>query len=416
MIVSLSEDVLRAVPKSLREAAYALGANKYDVTAKVVVPAAFSGILASFLLAISRAVGETMAVALAAGLQPKLTLNPLDSVQTMTAFIVEVSQGDTPVGSLGYHTIFAVGLTLFAFTMSMKSSRSIHPGPHEREVRMNTKIKSNLFGTACLLATLVSVSLLFFLLSSIVHQGYSRLNWELITSMPSEFPERAGIKLAMVGSLWLICLTALIAVPIGVGTAIYLEEYARTSKVRSLIQLHISNLAGVPSVVYGILGLGLFVRALALDRSVLSGALTLSLVVLPIIILAAQEALKSVPDSIRNASYALGATRWQTIWRQVLPAATPAIMTGVILALSRAIGEAAPLLVVGAVGTATFLPTKLSDEFSALPIQIYNWAARAQDEFHNVAGSGIIVLMVMLICMNAVAVFVRYRFARKIQW
>lgn len=281
---------------------------------------------------------------------------------------------------------------------------------------MKSKLKSGLFGTACLLATLTSVALLFFLLFSIVQQGYERLNWDLVSRMPSQIPEKAGIKLAMVGSLWLIGLTTLIAVPVGVGTAIYLEEYAGASKFRTLIQLNISNLAGVPSVVYGILGLGLFVRALALDRSVLAGALTLSLVVLPIIILAAQEALRSVPDSIRSASYALGATRWQTIWRQVLPASTPAIMTGVILALSRAIGEAAPLLVVGAVGTATFLPAKLSDEFSALPIQIYTWAAHPREEFHQLAGSGIIVLMVMLICMNAIAVFVRYRFARKVQW
>lgn len=281
---------------------------------------------------------------------------------------------------------------------------------------MNSKLKSWLFGCACLAATVVSVCLLFFLLGGILVAGWDRLNWKLITSMPSEFPEKAGIKLALVGSLWLIGLTTLFAVPVGIATAIYLEEYAKKNRLRSVIQLNISNLAGVPSVVYGILGLGLFVRAMSLDRSVLAGALTLSLVVLPIIILASQEALRSVPGSIRSASYALGATRWQTIWRQVLPAATPAIMTGVILALSRAIGEAAPLLVVGAVGTATFLPSSIHDEFSALPIQIFNWSSRPQREFHDAAGSGIIVLMIMLICMNAVAVFVRYRFSKHIQW
>jgi phosphate transport system permease protein len=155
---------------------------------------------------------------------------------------------------------------------------------------------------------------------------------------------------------------------------------------------------------------------MSLGSSVLAGALTLTLVVLPVVILAAQEAIRSVPNSIRNASYALGATRWQTIWRQVLPAAAPGIMTGVILALSRAIGEAAPLLLVGAVGTANFLPTKLSDEFSALPIQIFNWSSDAKHEFHELAGAGVIVLMVMLVCMNAIAVFVRYRFAKRVQW
>lgn len=276
--------------------------------------------------------------------------------------------------------------------------------------------KAKLFGMACATATLISVLLLVFLLISIGINGYSRLSFNLLTKMPSQIPELAGIKLAFVGSLWLISLTTLMAVPVGVGTAIYLEEYAKKSRLRSLIQLNISNLAGVPSVVYGLLGLGLFVRTMSLGPSVIAGALTLSLVILPIIILAAQEALRSVPDSIRSASYALGATRWQTIWRQVLPAATPGIMTGVILALSRAIGEAAPLLVVGAVGTANFLPTKLSDSFSALPLQIYNWSADPKTEFHELAGSGIIVLMLMLVCMNSVAVLVRYRFAKRVQW
>lgn len=279
-----------------------------------------------------------------------------------------------------------------------------------------SKLKSDLFGFACAAATLFSLSLLLFLLVSIVIQGYERFSFDLLTKMPSQVPERAGIKLAFVGSLWLIGLTTLVAVPVGVGTAIYLEEYAKASKLRTLIQLNISNLAGVPSVVYGLLGLGLFVRAIALGHSVLAGALTLSLVVLPVIILAAQEALRSVPDSIRSASYALGATRWQTIWRQVLPAATPGIMTGVILALSRAIGEAAPLLVVGAVGTANFLPSKLSDSFSALPLQIYSWTADSKHAFHELAGSSIIVLMIMLVCMNSIAVYVRYRFAKRVQW
>ena len=276
--------------------------------------------------------------------------------------------------------------------------------------------KSVLFSGVCRAATICSVGLLLFLLAAIVWKGYPRLSWELLQRMPSERPANAGVRLALAGSAWLIGLTALLAVPIGVATAVYLEEYARATKLRRIIQINISNLAGVPSIVYGILGLGFFVRTLALGHSVAAGALTLSLVVLPIIILAAQEALRSVPDSLRSASYALGATQWQTVWHQVLPAAIPGIMTGVILALSRAIGEAAPLLVVGAVGTATFLPQKLSDEFSALPIQIFNWASRPQQEFHELAGAAILVLMIFLVCMNAVAVIVRYRFTKKIQW
>jgi len=270
-------------------------------------------------------------------------------------------------------------------------------------------LKSKIFGYACFAATVISVLALAFMLVTILFKGYDRLSPTLLTRIQTAFPDRAGIQLGLVGSLWLISLTTLFAVPIGIGAAIYLEEYAPKNWVHTVIQINISNLAGIPSVVYGILGLGLFVRALALDRSVLSGALTLSLVVLPIIILSAQEALRSVPSSIRDASYALGASRWQTTWHQVLPAATPSMTTGIILALSRAIGEAAPLLVVGAVGTATFLPAKLSDEFSALPVQIFIMSR--DTAFHEIAGAATVVLMIFLVLMNLIAAAVRYRFS-----
>ena len=197
---------------------------------------------------------------------------------------------------------------------------------------------------------------------------------------------------------------------------LYLEEYAPASRWRSLVQLNIANLAGVPSIVYGILGLGLFVRALALQRSILAGALTLTLVVLPIVILAAQESLRAVPDSIRQASYALGATRWQTVWHQVLPAATPGIMTGVILAISRALGEAAPLVAIGAATFITFVPISPTDEFSALPVQIFDWTSRPQPEFHHVAAAAIVVLLTVLILLNATAVYVRYHYGKRIRW
>lgn len=273
-----------------------------------------------------------------------------------------------------------------------------------------TSLRSKVFGVLCFSATLIAIAALGFMLTTILLNGYRRLDFELLSRMQTAFPDRAGIQLGLVGSLWLIGLTTLFAVPVGVGAAIYLEEYATKNWIHSVIQINIANLAGVPSVVYGILGLGLFVRALALERSVLAGALTLSLVVLPIIILSAQEALRAVPSSIRNASYALGATRWQTTWHQVLPAATPSITTGIILALSRAVGEAAPLLVVGAVGTATFLPAKLSDEFSALPVQIFIMSR--DSAFHEIAGAATVVLMVFLICMNLIAAVVRYRFSK----
>ncbi len=279
-----------------------------------------------------------------------------------------------------------------------------------------SRLAARLFAASCLAATLLCVGMLLVLVWSVVASGLAWLDLDFLTSFPSRHPEKAGIRSALAGSLWLTGLTAAISLPLGVGAAVYLEEYASGSRWRTLVQINIANLAGVPSVVYVILGLGLFVQMFALGRSVIAGALTLSLVVLPIIILATQEALRGVPDSIRNASYALGATRWQTVWHQVLPASLPGIMTGVILALSRAIGEAAPLVAVGAMMYVPFVPSGPMDQFTALPIQIFNWSARPQEEFHQVAGAAIIVLLTVLVSMNTVAVLVRYRCARRIRW
>lgn len=279
------------------------------------------------------------------------------------------------------------------------------------------KLASQLFTVLCAMCTLLCVSVLALLLWKVTSFGWNSLSWEFFTSYPSRFAEKSGIKSALVGSIYLIGLTALMSVPIGVGAAIYLEEYAPHNRWRTLVQLNIANLAGVPSIVYGILGLGLFVRALQLNRSVMAGALTLTLVVLPIVILSAQEALRAVPSTIRQASYALGATRWQTIWHQLLPAALPGILTGVILAISRALGEAAPLIAIGAATYVRFLPENLLvDEFSALPLQIFNWTDQPQKGFHEVAAAGIVVLLAVLICMNAVAVVLRYRFGKNVKW
>ena len=275
---------------------------------------------------------------------------------------------------------------------------------------------SQAFAFVCMLMTMFCVLVVVVLLTSIFYRGFPWLTWNFLTNFPSRFPAKAGILPALVSSIWLIALTTLFSVPIGVGAAVYLEEYAKASPWRSLVQLNISNLAGVPSIVYGILGLGLFVRVLMLERSILAGALTLTLVILPIIILAAQESLRAVPDSIRRASYALGATRWQTVRYQVLPAALPGIMTGVILAVSRALGEAAPLVAIGAATFITFVPKSPRDEFSSLPVQIYDWASRPQADFRDVAGAGIIVLLALLLVMNAGAVFVRYRYGQRIRW
>jgi phosphate transport system permease protein len=282
--------------------------------------------------------------------------------------------------------------------------------------RRRRAFMSRVFAGICMVATLLCVSVLVLLLWSIAARGVAWLNWDFLTNYPSRFPEKAGILSALVGSIWLIGLTALFSVPLGVGAALYLEEYAPASRWRSLIQLNIANLAGVPSIVYGLLGLGLFVRALELKQTLLAGALTLTLVVLPIIILAAQEALRAVPGSIRHASYALGATRWQTVWHQVLPASLPGILTGVILAISRALGEAAPLVLVGAAIFLNFVPASPTDEFAAMPMQIFYWAQHPNQDFHAVAAAAIIVLLTLLILMNAVAVYLRYHYGKRIRW
>ena len=286
----------------------------------------------------------------------------------------------------------------------------------DKNRRNSRRIISKLFELACLGATLASLALLVLLLGNVVYHGASRLNWGFLTNFPSRFPDKAGIKAALWGSVWLIGLTTLIAVPVGVGAAVYLEEYGRRNWWRTIIETNISNLAGVPSIVYGILGLGLFVRALGFDRSVMSGALTMALVILPIVIISSQEALRAVPSSIRHASFALGATRWQTVWHQVLPAALPGLLTGVVLAISRAMGEAAPLIMIGALTYVALVPKSPMDPFTALPIQVFNWSSRPQDEFREVAASGIIVLLVLLLCMNAAAVILRHRHGKHVRW
>lgn len=286
-----------------------------------------------------------------------------------------------------------------------------HPG------RPYASICAKLFAVLLRGATFICVATLLVLLWNIFSYGWDRVSVQFITSFPSRLAEQAGIKSSLAGSIYLIGLTALFSVPVGVGAAIYLEEYCRPSRWRTLVQTNIANLAGVPSIVYGIMGLGLFVRAMQLNRSVVAGALTLTLVVLPIVILASQEALRAVPSSIRTASYALGATRWQTVRIQLLPAALPGILTGIILALSRALGEAAPLVAIGAATYVRFLPDNIfEDDFSALPLQIYNWTDQPQEEFHQAAAAAIVVLLTVLIGMNALAVYLRRRFSKRIQW
>lgn len=265
------------------------------------------------------------------------------------------------------------------------------------------------FAWMCGLATLLGVVALAVLLIDVLVDGLSRVDAAFLTSFASRFPERAGVRAALAGSVWLLVLTAVLAFPVSVAAAVYLEEYAPKGLVTTAIQTNIANLAGVPSIVYGILGLALFVRALGFDRSILSGALTLSLLVMPVIIMASQEAIRAVPQTIREAAYGLGATRWQVVSHQVFPMALPGILTGTILALSRAVGETAPLILVGAVGFVAFTPTGVMDQFTVLPLQIYSWISRPQDEFRELAAAGIIVLLLLLLTMNAAAIILRNR-------
>jgi phosphate transport system permease protein len=270
-----------------------------------------------------------------------------------------------------------------------------------------------LFQAVALVVLAVALGALAVLVATVWRDGAHRLTWQFLTSFPSRRAESAGIYHAIVGSLYVIALTALMALPVGVAAATYLEEYGGRSPLARFIELNIANLAAVPSIIYGLLGLGLFVRTMAMGRSVLAGAATLALLALPVVILSTREALRTVPSSIREGSYALGATKWQTIWYQVLPMAVPGILTGLILALSRAIGETAPLITIGALTYIPFAPDSVWSAFTVLPIQIFNWVSRPQAAFKDNAAAGILVLLALLLTMNAIAIVLRDRYQRK---
>ena len=266
-----------------------------------------------------------------------------------------------------------------------------------------------LFQLVSLGALLVALAALAALVFDIVSDGASRLSFQFLTNIASRHAEQAGVYHALMGSIWVIVLTAALALPIGVAAAISLEEYGSRSVMARFIELNISNLAAVPSIIYGLLGLGLFVRLMGMGQSVMAGAATLALLVLPVVIMSTREALRTVPSSIREGSYALGATKWQTVWHQVLPMALPGVLTGLILALSRAIGETAPLITIGALTYIPFAPDGVWSKFTVLPIQVFNWVSRPQPEFKTNAAAGILVLMVLLLSMNAIAIVVRDR-------
>jgi phosphate transport system permease protein len=295
--------------------------------------------------------------------------------------------------------------------VSARATAAVRPAPDAGAARR--RHRDRVFRIVALAALCGALGVLAALLAAVFAGGWERLSWDFITSYPSRRASAAGIYPALVGSIYVIALTGAIALPIGVGAALYLEEYGRGTRLERLIEINIANLAAVPSIIYGLLGLGLFVRAFAMERSLLAGACTLALLVLPVVILSTREALRAVPKSLREGSYALGATKWQTIWHQVLPVSFPGILTGLILALSRAIGETAPLITIGALTYVPFAPDSLWSPFTVLPIQVFNWVSRPQTEFVQNAAAGIIVLLALLLSMNAVAIWLRDRLQKQ---
>lgn len=298
-----------------------------------------------------------------------------------------------------------------------------------REVIKRNKIWEFLFYFVGLISTFIGLALLCVLFIDLFIDGYPRLTYKFFTSFPSRFPKEAGILSAWVGSILIMIVTAISAIPVGVLAGVYLEEYAKKNWFTNFIEINISNLAGVPSIIYGLLALGLFVQTLKFGESILTGGLTLGLLILPMIIMATRESIRAIPDSIREASYALGATKWQTIKHHILPYSSGGILTGIIIGLSRAIGETAPVITVGALTFIAFLPTApftdafpyfsfkwLFDPFTVMPIQMFNWVSRPQKEFHINAAAAGIVLLVMTLAMNAVAIYIRYKFRKRIKW
>lgn len=304
---------------------------------------------------------------------------------------------------------------------SPDSHKSPPRGEQDFDIALARRYRwDRVFQIASWAAVIIAITILVVLMTDVLIDGLPRLDWTLISEYPSRKPGEAGLKSALVGTIWLMVLTAIITFPLGVGAGIYLEEFAANTWYARIIEININNLAAVPSIIYGLLGVAVFARIMVPitgGRSILTGALTLSLLILPIVIVATRESLRAVPNSLRQAGFALGATRWQVIREQIFPLAFPGILTGTILALSRAIGETAPLITIGALTFIAFLPplspAGLQTPFTALPIQIFNWVSRPQEEFHTAAAAGIIILMAVLLTMNATAIWLRNKFQKE---
>jgi phosphate ABC transporter permease protein PstC/phosphate ABC transporter permease subunit PstA len=453
IVISISDDAMKAVPQHMRETSLGLGATRWETATKVVVPAASSGIIASILLGLARAIGETMIVALVAGSVANFTLNPFEEVMTMSVYIVKVATGDIPPGP-AVEAAFAVGLLLFAITylINVIASRvvlRIKDGGHkyskktskahrvrkavgqyfsamrgqvsnifvrDRPLTLRRRYMKQRFGVTTV-STSIGLAAIFLaiLLYDVLSRGLGGLSVTLFTAAPSRFASEAGVFPAIMGSVYLMLLTLVFAAPLGVGAAIYLNEFARDNRYTRFLRRIIQNLAGVPSIVFGLMGLTIFVRLFDFGYSLLSGSLILTIMILPIIVVSAEEAFKSVPQGFREAAWGLGATKWQGVRHHVVPNALPGTLTGIILSLSRAIGETAPILFIVAFFSRT-APTSIFEGFMALPSQIFFWTTYPKPEFHELAASTIIVLLIILFSMNAVAIFIRQRAQARRDW
>ena len=293
--------------------------------------------------------------------------------------------------------------------MIVKTTQDLAGG--SRRYHLFRTWRDRIFFAGFLLAILIGIAGLAALLIDVLIDGLGLLNWKFMTTYASRKPLESGILAPMAGTVWVVGLTAIFTIPIGIGTAIYLEEFATKNRLTRLIELNISNLAGVPSVIYGLLGLAVFVQFLFNgSRNLTAGALTMTLLILPIVIIASQEAIKAVPSSYRDAAYAMGATRWQVVKTVVMPQAVPGMMSGIILALSRAVGESAPILIISSLVWVTFVPTSPDSKFTVLPLQIFTWVSQPQEDFRSIAAAGIIVLLLILLGMNAVAIWIRNKY------
>lgn len=456
VVASLSEDALRSVRSRHRQAAYGCGFTRQEMIVHILLPAAFPGIVASFTLAASRALGETMIAAIAAGQNPRLTLNPLVPIETMTGFIIQVSLGDVPTNSLIFYTIFAVGMVLFLITLSLNTLghelvRRYHQAMERQtipiaEAAKSTQAELRLLGTVMqswslfrdrlwfrqwgdrlfhglgLGAALLGPAFLIVLTAITFHRGYAQLSWHFFTHFTSRNPEQAGILAALAGTLWLLGLTTLFAVPIGIAAAIYLEEYVPCGFWSRLFEVNLANAAAVPGILYGLLGLGVLARGMGWltgGRSLLSAALMMTMLVLPLLITASRSALRQVPSSLKRAGYAVGMSRWQVVWNIVLPESRATLLTGVLMALSRILGETSPLIAIGAVEYITFTPDLSADglrrPFTTLTTQIFFWLSRPQAAFQAKASATVLVLIALLLIMNVAAGFLRHRLQKRVE-